>query len=475
MISIKTDKLKAAETVVFIANNKWKPFANDFTTDEIKYINKNIKDKKEVIYINKYKALKIIVVLKSNQPEYKTNEKSRLLSFDVCKAVNKEKIKNVVINDCIKNKQYSLAFAEGLILSNYSFDKYFTKDKDENSHIKQIAIKSPDINKRDIDELNNITQAVVISRNLINEPLSELTAVKLSKEIESFGKKAGFTTEVFSKKKIETLKMGGLLAVNRGSVDPPTFSVLEWKPRNAKNKKPVVLVGKGVVFDTGGMNIKPDKSMAFMKCDMAGAAAVVGAMYAITKNKLPVHVIALVPATDNRPGGNAYVPQDIIKMHNGSTVEVLNTDAEGRMILADALSYAKNYKPELVIDIATLTGSAMAAIGHYGIVGMGNAKVKTFEKLKKSGENVYERVVEFPFWDEYNEMLKSDYADIKNIGGKSAGAITAGKFLEHFTDYPYIHLDIAGPAYTFTTDNYRGKGGTGVGVRLLYDLIKNYA
>jgi len=287
-------------------------------------------------------------------------------------------------------------------------------------------------------------------------------------------KEAGYTIEVFNKKKIESLRMGGLLAVNRGSIDPPTFSILEWKPENAVNEKPYVLVGKGVVFDTGGLSLKPTSdSMDYMKCDMGGAAAVAGALYTIAKAKLPVHVIGLVPATDNRPDGNAYVPGDVITMYDGSTVEVLNTDAEGRMILADALSYAKQYDPGLVIELSTLTGSAHAAVGKYAIVGMGNADPETMESLKSSGFNTFERIAEFPFWDDFSELLKSDIADQKNIGGKYAGAITAGKFLEKFTDYPFVHLDIAGPSFNKTQDNYRGKGGSGVGTRLLFDFFKN--
>jgi leucyl aminopeptidase len=289
------------------------------------------------------------------------------------------------------------------------------------------------------------------------------------------GKEAGFKVEVFNKSKIKALKMGGLLAVNKGSIEPPTFSILEWKPKNAKNKKPIILVGKGVVYDTGGLSLKPTaNSMDFMKCDMGGAAAVIGGLYSISKNKLPYHVIGLVPATDNRPSGDAYAPGDVITMHNKKTVEVLNTDAEGRLILADALSYAQKYKPELVLDIATLTGAAAAAIGHYGVVGMGNAKENIMNKLKNSGNNVFERIAEFPFWDEYNEQLKSPIADLTNLGNGAGGAITAGKFLENFTDYPYIHLDIAGPAFLKKPINYLSQGGTGVGTRLFYDFVKNY-
>jgi len=185
-------------------------------------------------------------------------------------------------------------------------------------------------------------------------------------------------------------------------------------------------------------------------------------------------VISLIPATDNRPGGNAYVPGDIVTTYSGTNVEVLNTDAEGRMLLADALHFAKKLKPELVIDFATLTGSAARAVGSQGIVYMGTCEKDTKSKIEESGYNVHERLVEFPLWDEYGEMLKSDIADIKNVGGPMAGAITAGKFLQHFTDYPWMHLDIAGSAFLHSADSYRGKNGTGVGVRLIFDFISNY-
>ena len=208
---------------------------------------------------------------------------------------------------------------------------------------------------------------------------------------------------------------------------------------------------------------------------MAGGAADVVYIFAISKNKLPVYVIGLVPATDNRPDGNAYVPGDVVRLYDGSTVEVLYTDAEGRMILADALSYAKQYNPELVINIATLTGAAARAIGSRALVGMTVKADQDFQQLQKSGEKVFERIVEFPMWDDYKDQLKSDVADQKNIGGANAGAITAGKFLEHFTDYPFIHLDIAGPAFLGKKDTYRTAGGTAVGVRLFYEFINSRA
>jgi len=266
--------------------------------------------------------------------------------------------------------------------------------------------------------------------------------------------------------------MGGLLAVNKGSIDPPTFTIIEYKPEKTINSKPYVFVGKGVVFDTGGLNIKTGDYMNDMKSDMAGGAAVAGSIYAIAKAKLPVHVVGLIPATDNRPDGNAFVSGDVIYIYDGTSVEVLNTDAEGRLILADALAYAKKYDPVLVIDLATLTGSAMRAIGVQGSVAMGQKSADEIKMLSESGYRTHERIVEFPFWEEYDEELKSTIADIKNLGGANAGAITAGKFLAHFTDYPYIHLDIAGTAFLDKKDSYRGIGGTGVGVRLLFDFMK---
>ena len=213
--------------------------------------------------------------------------------------------------------------------------------------------------------------------------------------------------------------------------------------------------------------------MDIMKSDMGGAACMAATVYAMALNKSNVHVIGLIPATDNRPGGNAYAPGDVITMYDGTTVEVLNTDAEGRMILADALAYANKFEPELVIDAATLTGAAVRAVGTKATCIMGNAKEKYFTALDKAGYETQERLVRFPFWNDYAEEIKSSIADLKNLGGAYAGQITAGKFLEHFVNYPYIHLDIAGPAFLESPQDYKGKGGTGVGVRLLSQFFKN--
>jgi leucyl aminopeptidase len=411
-----------------------------------------------------------VATCKEANHEYISKEKARQAGNALAIALKKRKIEEVTICDKQKNNNLFTAFLEGLFLGTYSFDKY--KSKKEKYALEKVKIEST-LSNSELNELLQIVEATCLARDFVNETPAYLDAIVFSKEIQKAAKEASLKVEVLNKKQIESLKMGGLLAVNKGSVTPPTFTILEWKPKNAKNKKPIVLVGKGVVYDTGGLDIKTGGSMATMKCDMAGGASVVGAIYAVAKNKLPVHVIALVPATDNRPSGNAYAAGDVLIMHNGKTVEVLNTDAEGRLLLADALSYAQKYKPELVIDVATLTGAAVRAIGDIGIVAMGNVDNKIMGQLANSGNEVYERIAEMPFWDEYGEMIKSNIADIKNIGGATAGQITAGKFLEHFTNYSWIHLDIAGPAFLDKPSHYRSLGGTGTGVRLLYQFIKS--
>jgi leucyl aminopeptidase len=358
-----------------------------------------------------------------------------------------------------------------MILGNYQFLKYKTNAKERQNSLQEICVFSPGVKPDELTRMTILCNAVCRCRDLVNEPVITLNAEGLAAEFRKMGKDAGFKVEVLNQAKIESLKMGGLIAVNLGSEDAPTFTIMEYKPKGFVNKKPYVLVGKGIVYDTGGISLKPTASMSDMKCDMSGAAAAGSIMYAVAKNKLPVWLVALVPATDNRPSGNAQVPGDVITMFDGTTVEVLNTDAEGRLILADALAYANKYKPELVIDMATLTGAAQAAIGKYGIVAMKAKCEKEFTSLKESGDRVGERIVEFPLWDDYKELIKSDVADLKNIGGAYAGALTAGKFLEHFTDYPYIHLDIAGPAFMDKRDSYRGQGGTGYCVRLLFDFF----
>lgn len=444
----------------------------DLSKEEVGFVKKQHRLKSKVIVINRYKYQIFIIYSdlagnKNAKLEYLRKQGAILQEM-----ANKSKIERIVCIPVNSSKDELFAFVEGALLSNYQFLKYKADAGKTKTSLNQFEVYSDEVEDDELEELRVITEAVYNARDFVNEPVGYLTAPKFAEEMQALSKEAGLKVEVFNKKKIESLKMGGLLAVNRGSIDPPTFTIMEWKPKGAVNNKPMVLVGKGVVYDTGGLSLKPSNAMDTMKCDMAGGAAVAGAMYAIAKAELPLYVIGLVPATDNRPDGNAYTPGDVIIMHDGSTVEVLNTDAEGRMLLADALSYAKKYDPELVIDVATLTGAAARAIGPRALVGMQAKSEKEFELLERAGDAVHERIVEFPLWDDYKEQLTSDIADLKNIGGINAGAITAGKFLEHFTDYPYIHLDIAGPAFISKKDTYRTSGGTAVGVRLLFEFMK---
>lgn len=467
-------KPTAADTIYLIkASSDLKSI--NLTKDEIDFIKKEHRAKRKVIEVNRYKNRLHIVYGDFLGHRARRLENYRGYGCDSQILLNKAQINRAVVYPVSASITETLAFVEGLVLSNYQFLKYFKDAEKKENSLEQVDVYSDDISESIISKLSIIIEAVFNARDMVNEPVSFLTATKFAEEIKNLGIESKARVEVFNKKKIESLKMGGLIAVNKGSIDPPTFTIFEWNPINKVNTKPYVFVGKGVVYDTGGLSLKPPKFMTTMKCDMAGGAAVAGALYAIAKAKLPVHVIGLIPATDNRPDGNAYTPGDVITMYDGSTVEVLNTDAEGRMILADALSYAKQYDPELVINIATLTGSAAGTIGSVAMVGMTSGADQEFELLQKSGEYVHERIVEFPLWEEYREMIKSEIADLKNIGGPEAGTITAGKFLEHFTDYPFIHLDIAGPAFLEKKDGYRGIGGTGYAVRLFFDFIQSKA
>ncbi len=471
----KTAAVSANDNLVVLCSKKTNLTALKLSATEMEFIaNEFSHNDKKLVVLNQFRRFVFVQLTEDKSDANHTAEACRKAGAAIAVLCNEYKLSDIVIADTENKPHYALALAEGMALSNYQFIKYKGDKAKEKHSLESIGINSNKLSEEDVLEMNIVIDATCIARSLVNEPVNHLNAIQLSKAFQRLGKDAGFNVEVFNEARIQTLKMGGLLAVNQGSIDPPTFTVMEYKPRGAKNKKPFVLIGKGVVYDTGGLSLKPTaNSMDLMKCDMAGGACVGAVMYAIAKAKLPVHVIGLVPATDNRPGANAFAPGDIITMMSGQTVEMLNSDAEGRMILADALHYAKRYEPELVCEFSTLTGAAAALLGSAGIVAMGNANERVKAKLHKSGEAVYERLAELPMWEEYDEMLKSDIADMKNIGGSAAGAITAGKFLLKYTNFPYMHFDIAGPAFITAKDGYRIKGGTGVGVRLMFDFFKN--
>ena len=362
------------------------------------------------------------------------------------------------------------------MLSQYGFVKYKTINEGSSAFVTKFTVISDKVRSksvaRGVEAAEAITLGVITTRDLANAPNNEIYPQSLAKRAEELGKKNGFSVKVLDKAKIAELKMGGLIGVNQGSARPPVFIVLQYNG-GTKTQKPIVLVGKGVTFDTGGISIKPSAGMSDMKGDMHGAASVIGTFVAAAKLGIKKNLIGLIPSTDNMPSGSAYVPGDILTFMNGKTAEIDNTDAEGRLILADALCYADRYNPETVIDLATLTGACVVALGEVttGMMGTDDA---TKSRLKMAAERTNEYVCELPLHQEYEDLIKSDYADIKNSGGRAAGTITAALFLKHFVSYPWVHLDIAGTGSLSKSSHYIPKGNTGVGVRLLIDALRNW-
>lgn len=368
------------------------------------------------------------------------------------------------------------AILEGSMLSQYRYDKYKTSSKSTETLADTfLLVCSKELHKEASSAasvVNAVAMGTCIARDLANAPNCELYPEVLGKRAVEIGRKEGVKVTVLSKRRIEALRMGGLLGVNKGSVRPPVFIVMEYNGGKV-GAPPIVLVGKGVTFDTGGISLKPGAGMSDMRGDMHGAATVIGTIAALARLKVKRNIVALIPATENMPSGSAIVPGDILTFMNGKTAEIDNTDAEGRLILADALCYADRYKPEAVIDVATLTGAVVIALGHVTIGMMGNDD-RIIEKLQDSGNRTSEFVCRLPLHQEYEELISSDYADIKNSGGRSAGSITAALFLQHFVSYPWVHLDIAGTAMLPKATHYNPKGMSGVGVRLLSNAVLNW-
>jgi leucyl aminopeptidase len=365
---------------------------------------------------------------------------------------------------------------EGSFLSQYRFDKYLTEKNNKNQKIIEVTLfdaseENVKAIKKGLNEARIVCEAVCFARDLENAPGNEIYPETLATAARKSGEIYGYRATIWDKKRIQETGFGGLLAVNAGSVNPPRFIILELNG-GQKELDTIVLIGKGVTFDSGGISIKPASGMAEMKMDMSGAAAVMGTMEAAARLKLPVHLVGLIPATENMPSGTAMKPGDIITHYGGKTSEVDNTDAEGRLILADALAYAEKFKPNAVIDLATLTGACVVALGHHATGMMGNDE-ELMAALKAAGEKTYERVWQLPLYDEYEKQIKSDVADVKNVGGRWGGAITAGWFLKKFvSNYKWVHLDIAGTAILEEDLPYTPKGGSGVGVRLLIEFLK---
>jgi leucyl aminopeptidase len=372
-------------------------------------------------------------------------------------------------------KYYLRSCIEGLILGNYSFDHY----KSDNKKIKNLEVFIYGDNGKTvrsaIKTTLNVMNGVLFTKDLQNEPAINLTPVLLAKRVSTRLTPLGIKVKSFDEKEIKKRKMGGLIAVGMGSDNPPRFIVMEYNGAGkspGKKQKKIALVGKGVTFDSGGISLKPAAGMGEMKADMSGAAVVVGTILAAAAEKLPINIIGIIAAAENMPSGKSIRPGDIVKTSSGKTIEIDNTDAEGRIILADALDFACRLKPSQIIDLATLTGACVVALGECA-AGLFTKNEKLAEKYFRIGMKTNEKIWAMPMWDDYNQLIKSDVADVKNVGGRWGGAITAAKFLEKFVakDIPWAHIDIAGPAIANNFTNYSKKYMTGFGVRLLFEHL----
>ena len=461
-------------TVVFVYGSDVASRSLPLKKDEIAFLNAKRGENAESLVVFDRLPHKIYVQnFDSELPSSESLEKLRRSAANIQQMLSKDKVDSIALTGEGIIPEELMAFLEGLHMANYRFDKY---KNEKETLLKDVVIEQHILEKDAIAENLRLWRRIDKCRDWVNEPVMYLNAPTFAEWLKAESEKLGnVKCTVMGQKKIESLKMGGLLAVNRGSDDEARFVVLEYKPSDRINRQPVALVGKGVMYDTGGLNIKPNDFMLEMKSDMAGAATMASALFAAAENHLPVYIMAFLPLTDNRPGKNAYAADDILRMYDGTTVEITNTDAEGRLILADAIAYADQQKPEVIIDAATLTGAAVRALGTHVIAAMQQDADKYFNLLNIVGTQVYERLAPLPFWKEYDELLKSDVADMVNCNlNANAGAISAGRFLAHFAHHPYIHLDIAGVAFYRKHEHFYGVGASGFGVRLLYAFFQTY-
>jgi leucyl aminopeptidase len=367
-------------------------------------------------------------------------------------------------------REIARTVAEGARLGLYRFDRHKSAAEDHDLDTFWLVA-----DERGLDEAaegaelgSRVAEGTVLARDLANEPSNVATPEYLAQRARAIAEKYGMQLDVLDRAGIEEEGLTGLATVGRSASNEPYFIVLEH--RGGGDSSPIVIIGKAVTFDSGGISIKPSAGMEDMKFDMSGGAAVLGAMEAAGALDLPLNVVAIVPATENLPGGDAFKPGDVLRMHSGKTVEIVTTDAEGRLILADALSYARRYEPSAVVDCATLTGACVVALGDHASGLMGNDE-DLIAELQAAGESTGERAWPLPLLEEYTEQIRGDTADIKNSGGRKGGALTAGAFLKEFADYPWAHLDVAGTAYGKKGNAYTTKGATGVPARLLVEFL----
>ncbi len=372
--------------------------------------------------------------------------------------------------------QFASLTAQGMLLALYNFDRF--KKAESDRKVKSLTLPASDRAaeielKKGAAEGRIIADSVNFAKDMINAPANEMTPSVMAARAKAAARDVGLKLKILEADDCKRLGMGAFLGVAMGSKQPPKFIVLEYNGAKPVDRRqgPYVIIGKGITFDSGGISIKPSEGMEKMKYDMAGAGAVIAAIRCAAALKLPVNLVAIAPCTENMPGGAALKPGDMVRAMNGKTIEIISTDAEGRLVLADALCYAARYKPRAVIDIATLTGACVIALGDSAIGLMGNDRGLIGEVIR-AGEAANERAWELPMWDEYLDAMKGDVTDLKNVGGRKAATVTAGKFLQEFVDYPWAHLDIAGTAWEEKGRPYCPKGATAIGVRLIVEFLK---
>jgi len=442
------------------------------------------KDEEAIFYEPEEVNAKRIIFMGIGKKENLNLETLREFTGKAVKKCISKKLSEVVISVPLKKNILNLfgnnpeaflkAMLEGGALGNHIFDKY--KKKKKRKILKKIVFSvSPDLEKKYgklAKKIETICSGTILAREWVSTPPNDKRPEMLTKIITDLAKKEKLNIHVMDEKELKQKKFNALLAVSAGSDSKPRMIILEYAPKGAK--KTVALVGKGITFDSGGINLKPTGSLEDMKMDMSGAAAVAATLLTVAKLNLKKKVIGIIPVVENMPSGSAARPGDIVKSFNGKTVEIGNTDAEGRLILIDAIAYGiKKYKPDVMIDMATLTGACVVALGEK-IAGVFSSDTKLSESIVESGASTYERCWSMPLPDDYKKLLKSSFADIHNISSSRwGGAITAALFLSEFTgDTTWAHIDIAGPAYAEKESAYCGPGGTGFGVRLFCDLLE---
>ncbi len=462
----------------FLFNSKKLSFL-DINNKEINSI--LLKNKDEDYFVFNYHNLRPKKIIFINQKDKKDDFENQNIGGKVISEIKSAKEINVIFSNESKTlEDYYFNFFLGCFLKKYSFKKYKTIFK-KNENIKEITnLLITSSNKiffnKIINNVENIINGVFLTRDLVSEPPNYLNPEKFVSEIKKLSK-LGLKVEVFDYSKMKKIGMNALLGVAQGSKNLPYFVTITWKPNNSKNKKPLSFIGKGVCFDTGGISLKPAKFMEDMKYDMAGAGAVVGLMKTLALRKSKSYVVSAVALVENMPGGAAQRPGDIVKSYSGKTIEVLNTDAEGRLILADAIYYIdEQYKPELIVDLATLTGAIVVSLGSE-YAGLFSNNDKLSEKLIKAGEIENEKLWRLPLHKNYDKLMDSKIADIQNINySGGAGSITAAQFLQRFlkNNTPWAHLDIAGMAWTKKDLDIIPTGATGYGVKLLNKFVEKY-